>query len=113
MNSRIVARGDFASSVSEEYYHPYTAKLCGALSIYKEIDHILLKYPYLSMAFAIKIGSNCQSVIYSLWNTSSVITLNTYLYQIVREISIIRDKLLAKIVAVKIVVYQDRIKSRD
>ena len=90
VDSRIVARGDFISLVSEEYHHPYAAELCGALSIWKGIDHILSRYPHLSMAFAIKIGSNYQSVIYSLWNTSLVITLNTYLHQIVREISIIR-----------------------
>ena len=76
----VVVRGDFVSLVSEEYYYPYMAELYGTLSIWKGIDHILSRYPYPSIAFATKIESNYQSVIHSLWNTSPVITLNTYLH---------------------------------
>ena len=42
-----------------------------------------------------------------------MITLNTHLHQIVRDIGLIRDKWLAKIVAVKIKTHQDRTKSKD
>ena len=60
---KIVARGDFISSISEEYRHLHIAELCSTFSIIVFIDAILSRYPYLSIAFKIKIRSNCQLVI--------------------------------------------------
>ena len=80
VDKKIVARGDFISSVSEEYWHPYVAEICRLLSITISVDSILSRFSYPSIVFETKISSNCQSVIDSLWNTSPIITLNKYLY---------------------------------
>ena len=66
VDHKIVARGDFISSVAEEYYYPYAAELCRALSIMNGIDFILLSFLYLSKAFNLRIRSDYQLVLHSL-----------------------------------------------
>jgi hypothetical protein len=80
VDNKIVARGDLISLVLEEYHYLYAAELCSALSVIVGIDSILSRYPYISTTFETEIGSDCQLVIYSLWNTSPVIMLNTDLH---------------------------------
>ena len=66
INYKIVARGDFISLVEEEYCYLYAAELCRALSVMNGIDFVLSLFPYLSKAFYLKIGSDCQLVLHSL-----------------------------------------------
>ena len=80
VEEKIVARGDFISSVSEEYRYLYAAELCGTLLIMIFTNAILSRYPHLSAALITKIGSDCQSVINLIWNTSLVITFNKHMY---------------------------------
>ena len=91
--------------MAEEYCYPYAAKLCGALSVMNGIDFILSCFPYPSKAFDLKIRSDYQSVLHSLWNTSLVIILNAHLHQVVREIGLIREKWSVNIMSIKIVAY--------
>ena len=100
-----MARGDFISLVAKEYYHLYVAELCGTLLIMSGVDYILWRSLYPSQAFNLKIGSDCKSVLNSLYNTSPVITLSTYLHQVVQEIGLLRDMWLAIIKPIKIVAH--------
>ena len=63
-----IATGDFISTISPEYSNTFAAELYGALSILVAIDHVLSKYPSLLSAIIIKTGTNCQSVIDTIWN---------------------------------------------
>lgn len=109
---KIVARGNFISSVAEECRHPYAAELCGPLSIMSGVDYVFLRSPHPSQAFNLKIGSDCKSVLHSLWNASLVTTLSTYLHQVAEEIGLLRDRWLAIVKPIKIA-DQDRLKSHD
>ena len=102
VDNKIVGRGDFIYPVSERHRHPHVAELRCVLSIMVGIYSVLSRYPYPSNTFEIEIKSDYQSLIHSIWNTLPVITLNTHLRQICREIGLIRDEWLAMIVAVKI-----------
>ena len=75
--------------------------LCGALSIMSGVDYILSRSPHPSQAFNLKIGSDCKSVIYSLWNASLVIALSAHLHQVAREIGLLRDRWSAIIKPIK------------
>ena len=89
---QLVAKAKFITSVVEEYRHPFAAELCGALSIMKCIDSVLARYPYPDTEFTVRIGSNCSSVLDTLWISSPVITMLRHLYQVVREIFLIKRR---------------------
>ena len=55
----IIAKGDFISSVSKEYTHPFAAEICRVLAIIIVINYILTKYPTTLSTLYLKIGSDC------------------------------------------------------
>ena len=63
-----VAIRDFISTVFPEYSNVFTAELYKTLSILVAIDHILSKYLSLLSLITIKTGTDCQSVINTIWN---------------------------------------------
>ena len=75
-----MARAKFVTSVVEEYRHSFVAELYGALSIMKYIDSVLVRYPHSDTEFTMGIGSNCSSVLDTLWISSPVIIMSRYLY---------------------------------
>ena len=76
----IIAKKDFITIVIEDYRHPYIVELYRVLVVFVKLDYILIKYPYITSAKKIKIGSDYQAVINNLGNTSSIIALMKHLY---------------------------------
>ena len=77
---QLVAKATFITSVVEEFQHPFSAELCGALSIMTCIDSILTRYPHPNIEFIVRIGSDCSSVLDTLWISSPVITMSKHLH---------------------------------
>ena len=88
----MIAKGNFITIVAEEYCHPYLAELCRVLSFLVSIDYILSKYSHVSSTKTFGISSNYQAVFNNLGRVKNIISLTTYLHQIVREITLIREK---------------------
>ena len=80
VDTKIIARASFISSVAEEYRHPFVAELCGVLSIMVCIDSILLRYPHPTTVIIIEIGSDCSNVLDSLWISIPIISMNKHLH---------------------------------
>ena len=71
------------------------------------IDSILMRYPHPNIEFIVRIGSDCSSVLDTLWISSPVITILRYLHQVIREIFLIKRRQKTKIIRSKIWAYQD------
>ena len=51
----IVARGNFVSSVSLEYTHPFATRICRVLVIMVVVNHLLTKYSNSAKGINLKI----------------------------------------------------------
>ena len=55
----LIAKGDFITTVVEEYHYPYSAEICRVLSFLVTVDYILSKYPYVLSTKTFGVSLDC------------------------------------------------------
>ena len=103
-------KGEFILSVYERYQYFYTAELAGVLLFMEAIDHILSTHPHPLKSFVVEIVSDYLLVLKVLWNNKQIFSSSQYLYQIAREIYLLKVKWRIEFQPFKIEAYQDDLK---
>ena len=81
--------GEFISTVTPEYSYRFTTKLYRVLSLIATIDYILSKYLLITLSIVVKVGTDYQSIIDTIWDSNDLIGIAHLLYRIAREIKTI------------------------
>ena len=105
LHNNIIVEGDFISSISLEYHHPYLAEFCSTLAIIQLVIYTMEKIEIKLSEIEIEIGSDCSAVINILFSIINTISLLVNLYQIHREIKMLLDEHKIKVTPIKIKAY--------
>ena len=79
----MIAKGDFITTVVEEYWYSYSVEICRVLSFLVTVNYVLSKYIYVLSTKTFGIGLYCQVVFNNLGRARNIISLTTHLHQIV------------------------------
>ena len=103
-----IGTANFICSVAIPYHNVYAAELCSTLAIVKIIQYIIIKsYTPITSNLIIKVNSDYDLVLSFLLSNQKIITNNVSLYQIKREIILIKQKLHLTILPLKVKAHQD------
>ena len=93
-NHKPKGAGEFILSITPGYSHLFATELYRVLSLMATIDHILSKYPLITLSIVVKVRTDYKSVIDTIWDSNNLIGITYPLYQITREIkTIIKNKI--------------------
>ena len=106
--NRKIGSREFILTVALLFRNPFTAKLCGVLTIYKVIEYIVHKRKVTQYIY-IKIALDCAAVINFLWYSKSIISNKAALHQIKWEILLIKEKISLQITLIKVAGHQDKV----
>ena len=107
---KVIGQGGFVAKVEQHLQSAYSSEVCGGLGILSSIKEIMTGQTEERINFTI--GSDCQSAIHMFKTRQKVISFNSKLSEIVREILHIRNKFVKNLVTEKIAAHQDEVKPR-
>ena len=107
-NERKLGSSDFISIVALIYRNDFAVESCGVLAICKLIKHTAQRRR-IERLIRVNISSDCAAVMSFLHCTRSTISNKATLYQIKREILLIKEKINSQISMTKVASHHDEI----
>ena len=108
-NNRKISSGNFLLVVAFRYRYPFTAEICGVLTILKVIEYIINWINRRKEEYRIKITTDYSAIINFLNRRVNFISNQATLYQIKREILLIKEKLNLYIYPLKVKAHHDEL----
>ena len=110
-NNEKIGKANFICTIALPYRDSYALELCSTLAIMKIVKYLILESNDRENQFAISINTDCTLVIFFLFSTLKIISNIISLYQVKREILLLKQRHDIIIKPYKVDAHQDDIKS--